>query len=815
MKKYKRLGAAVLAAILVMVLAPTVALAAYDFNESYYLQQKLAQMKAEGMLNGDVEYTEATAKALLIQQYGSVQNHYEQQGRKEGLNPSPYFNEYEYLQAKANQMNSLKLDGRTNWTAEDAAKSIAAVGLLPVEHYEQIGAFEKDADGSFVNPSNAFDANAYWSAKLLQLQTAEPDAGWTLKKLLDSFQAISFSPVSHYIKAGEREAKASGIPFVQTVPMGQRVPNDPEREKWSDVVPGNYNPATPPPTDGNAQAPAKPYDAGGLQGNLPNGNLMRAYDGQAKNAPVPGDDGYIAPPDGLRDTVDRPLMPPASSNTGTLNDYWIKVNPNDGSGIVYDNNGNNVLTLPADIITITDDGLVIIPDTLLSKFYSDDTPGNNEPPEINEPPGNNEPVHPQSLAGRYGGLLGGEISDTQVTGAFHVGIKEDALGELSINAISLYVSEKGWQGDARCALSVYGESNAAIGANGTFTFQAKVDSIPRLDATGIAEDAFVTVSGSTDGSAYNIKLSALIDGKSITSNISGSGSKVSDTTPILADLPVPPIILQPGAEAILPAAWTQGHQYSGAISVPEGGTVALAEGEALPTGLVLNADGTVAGTPTEVGEFTFEITTRVGGVDTSTSYTITINPALTLTYAPDSAEVQVGQEMMPCVATVAEGTGTGARTFFMTGAPDGVTIDSATGEISGIPTEAGTITPENPAGIGFFTATVTVTDEVGATTDAQVEFFVMPAADPEIVPGALEAEAAAGEALAKEEIEIAQDTPEAAIADVEQEEAVLGSASQTADEQNDQDGGDFPAQTGENALLPGEVKVREEEASAA
>ena len=192
------------------------------FDETYYLQSKLAQLKNIGeSYHPDGETWNATnLKAFMLEQGMTPQEHYLRYGRSEGLDPNPYFNEAEYLQSKTNQLNSVRelkpgADTFSNWTVADTLKAITDAGMLPVEHYERYGAFETSGGGDFINPSSALDTSAYWSAKLSQLQTTEPNGNWTQEKMLEAFQNAGLSPVSHYMRYGEGEAKASGITFVQ------------------------------------------------------------------------------------------------------------------------------------------------------------------------------------------------------------------------------------------------------------------------------------------------------------------------------------------------------------------------------------------------------------------------------------------------------------------------------------------------------------------------------------------------------------------------------------------------------------------------
>ena len=143
------------------------------FDESYYLKSKLAQLESVGEkdANGNA-YTLDSLKQAISDAGMIPETHYQTYGRTEQLNPNAYFNEAEYLIAKTMQVNSIAQDGRTNWTVDEVKAAIEDIGLTPAEHYEVYGGHETDAKGNLINPSNAFDANAYVAAKLYQLQTS-------------------------------------------------------------------------------------------------------------------------------------------------------------------------------------------------------------------------------------------------------------------------------------------------------------------------------------------------------------------------------------------------------------------------------------------------------------------------------------------------------------------------------------------------------------------------------------------------------------------------------------------------------------------
>lgn len=192
--------------------------------------------------------------------------------------------------------------------------------MTPLEHYEQFGHAETNADGTLINPSNAFDANAYVAAKLYQLQTtgsSEEQTAWADKSPADVLAALedaSLSPVSHYVQYGADEANAAGVALVQTVPSEQRVSNDPLRNDLGQNVPSNYNDPTPGPDAAEAAPVTKPADMGGLAAESISPGVV------PPEAPVavPGDDAYVAPTPGTVDTNETPVVPETDPDSGLL-----------------------------------------------------------------------------------------------------------------------------------------------------------------------------------------------------------------------------------------------------------------------------------------------------------------------------------------------------------------------------------------------------------------------------------------------------------------------------------------------------------------
>lgn len=181
--------------------------------------------------------------------------------------------------------------------------------------------------------------------------------------------------------------------------------------------------------------------------------------------------------------------------------------------------------------------------------------------------------------------------------------------------------------------------------------------------------------------------------------------------------PAPPTVVCPSSSAQAGAA------YSSAI-VAAGGqaphTFAVASG-ALPAGLSLNsATGSISGTPTAPGTFAFTaqvIDSRGSPAGTGTaSCAIQATPApLTLTCAATTAQAGVAYS-----SALAASGGTGPYTFSISqGAlPPGLTLNVATGTISGVPTAA-----------GGFSFTARVRDAAGNTAEVNCVITVDPPAD--------------------------------------------------------------------------------------
>jgi len=131
---------------------------------------------------------------------------------------------------------------------------------------------------------------------------------------------------------------------------------------------------------------------------------------------------------------------------------------------------------------------------------------------------------------------------------------------------------------------------------------------------------------------------------------------------------------------------------------------------ALPAGLTLNpSTGLVSGTPTAAGDATFQITVTDGTrTDVQTYSLSTVEKLQIAGIGVQATEVGVPFQLAP--------NATGGRSPYKwsaTGLPAGLTLDAATGAISGTPT-----TPGRAA------VKITITDALGLTTTADVNVTV-------------------------------------------------------------------------------------------
>jgi large repetitive protein len=262
---------------------------------------------------------------------------------------------------------------------------------------------------------------------------------------------------------------------------------------------------------------------------------------------------------------------------------------------------------------------------------------------------------------------------------------------------------------------VAGASASSI-LNLTLTEVPTVDpgTLPDWTVNRAYPDSQVTVSGGT--APYSFSATGLPAGLSI-----GVNSGIVSGTPAAAGTSAVTVTIQDAqgatstqnysvtinpapniTTASLPSS-TVGTAYPSTTLSNTGGTSAFSwTSTPLPAGLSISPGGIISGTPTAAGtsSVTVTVTDAAGATDTRT-YSVTIDPPpppsiTTASYSHDQSSVT-----FQLLAT----GGTAPYTWSSPDLPGWLTLDSATGDLSGTP----------PTVAATYTFTVTVTDAIGAS----------------------------------------------------------------------------------------------------
>ncbi|MBS0295171.1 MAG: autotransporter domain-containing protein [Proteobacteria bacterium] len=242
----------------------------------------------------------------------------------------------------------------------------------------------------------------------------------------------------------------------------------------------------------------------------------------------------------------------------------------------------------------------------------------------------------------------------------------------------------------------YSQTFTASGGTSAYAFSVSSGALP----AGMTLSGAGVLSGTpTEGGLFNFTITAT--DSSTGTGAPFTGSHAYSLLSQRASVTTTPSSLPDGAV---------GAAYSRTIS-GSGGTAPytfMITGGALPAGLSLNGStGAITGTPTAAGAFTVFISaidssTGAGPYSGGQSYSFNIS-APTITVSPNS--VSLTQGMAPGVTFAGSG-GTSGYTFAVTSGalPNGLTLNSSTGALTGAPTSGGS-----------YSFTVTATDSTTGT----------------------------------------------------------------------------------------------------
>jgi len=165
--------------------------------------------------------------------------------------------------------------------------------------------------------------------------------------------------------------------------------------------------------------------------------------------------------------------------------------------------------------------------------------------------------------------------------------------------------------------------------------------------------------------------------------------------------------------ALNPSRTFLNEPYSFQFTAQGGGpqTWSLISGQ-LPAGITLSSSGLLSGTPTAAGDFTFKVQVSDGSRTDTQTYTLSVVQRLKIS----TPAVPAGEVGLAFTTQLAATGGRGNHTWSLasgTVLPAGLTLDPATGVISG-----------KPAAAGVFPVKVTVTDTIGLTDTVEVQLHV-------------------------------------------------------------------------------------------
>ena len=231
------------------------------------------------------------------------------------------------------------------------------------------------------------------------------------------------------------------------------------------------------------------------------------------------------------------------------------------------------------------------------------------------------------------------------------------------------------------AEAAYTATLTAAGGTAPYTFSVSSGSLP----VGLSLNTATGVLSGTTNVAGSFPVSI-----KVTDSSTGAGAPFSATNSYTLSVGAPAIALTPGTlpAATVATAYSQQLTASGGVA-PYAYTVSSGS---LPAGLTLNSSGLLSGTPTAAGSFTLTVQAEDAHLFAGTqSYTLVVASA-TVSLTPATLPNPTAEA--PYSATLTAAGGTAPYTFSVGSGslPAGLSLNAATGVLSGTTNVAGSFT---------------------------------------------------------------------------------------------------------------------------
>jgi hypothetical protein len=205
-----------------------------------------------------------------------------------------------------------------------------------------------------------------------------------------------------------------------------------------------------------------------------------------------------------------------------------------------------------------------------------------------------------------------------------------------------------------------------------------------------------------------------------------NGTRSATSTPIYVVTPAAALTVNYPTPKVFPAGSAIATQTPTLANETPGITSSFtATGGTIPGGLTLNGSGTITGTPSTPGVYTFTVTATNGtrSAVAAATYTVEVSTALTLAYATPMS-FTIGTAIASQASGIATETPGVPTAYSITSGslPAGLAIDPATGLITGTPTTLGTYPFTVSATNGSRTATENVSYTVNAVPPSGLSY---------------------------------------------------------------------------------------------